>query len=657
MLTIDIDTGGTMTDALVTDGVTRHCIKVDTTPHDFTVSFENCLREAAKLYGEAELDVFLQRVRLICWSSTITTNVIAERRGAKVGLLVSAGHEQDLYGAGRSAVLDELVAAENVIGLPPAPAAKDILLAVKQLLESGVRRICVALAGAFPDNGPELDIKRVIEAQYPDHIIGAVPVLLGSEMAPIAHDQTRAHYSVMNAYTHSHLATSLFKAEDALREGQRWPGALLIGHTDGGFARIGKTKAVDTIESGPIFGTFGGAFVAREYGVANVVCFDVGGTTTKASIVRNGEPVFQRGGDLMEIPVRTSFAMLRSAAIGGGSIARVRNGRLTLGPESQGAAPGPASYGLGGREATLTDALLVLGYLEPHRFLGGRRELKLELARAAIERAVGKPLGLELEQAAAAIRDEAVTVMAELVAHTLDEARLSASEVALFAYGGNGPMFGTFVAERLGIRAAHVFDFGPVFGAFGSAVSDVVHVYERGVGLAFDPAHEAAIAGAASRLRRQAERDLEGEGFDPAQAEFRYELEFGHDESDVKGCRFLTSEGDFIRSAKGAVHAADIDVHAAPVLLVRLATRFGLGSKTMPKRTLGGAPAAATRRPMIFDGRGAQELPSYAWEALGAAQTVIGPAMINGDTLTCPVPAGWRLTIDANGHGALTPAA
>lgn len=658
MLTIDIDTGGTMTDALVSDGAARHCIKVDTTPHDYTVAFENCLREAARLYGDDSLESFLRKVGLIRWSSTITTNVIAERRGAKVGLLVTAGHEQDLYGEGRSAVLDELVPADNVIGLPDNPQPKEVLLAVKQLLESGVRRICVALRGAFPDNRAELRIKRIIEGQYPDHIIGSVPVLLGSEMAPIGHDQTRAHYSAMNAYTHSHLAASLFKAEDGLRDGHRWGGTLLVGHTSGGVARIGKTKAVDTIESGPVFGTFGGAFVAREYGLADVVCFDVGGTTTKASIVRNGEPLYQRGGDLMEIPVKTAFAMLRSAAIGGGSVARVRNKHLGIGPDSMGAAPGPACYALGGREATLTDAILILGYLDPARFLGGRRSLSVEHARAAVDRAVAKPLGVGVEQAAILIRDAAVAQMAELVANTLVEAGLRAQDTALFAFGGNGPMFGALVAEKLGIRRAYAFDFGPVFGAFGSAISDVAHLYERGVGLPWNPADLGAIRAAAAQLYAQAVRDLKGEGFDPAHAQFRYEFEFGA-AGRLAGCARLEFGGEpgagFEQAASAALAAAGVDPAAAPLELLRLSTRYEIGAKSLPRRSAAAAGAAPppVRRPMLFAGRAAEPLPSWEWEKLRVGDSVAGPAMINGATLTCPVPPGWTLRVDEYGNAAL----
>lgn len=656
MLTIDIDTGGTMTDALVTDGATRHSIKVDTTPHDFTVSFQNCLKEAARLYGIETLEAFLPKVSFIRWSSTITTNVLAERRGAKVGLLVTQGHEEDLYGQGRSAIIDELVAADAVIGLPSQPEPKDILLGVKSLLESGVRRICVALSGAFPDNRGEIAIKQVIEGQYPDHIIGSVPVLLGSEMAQIGHDQTRAHYSAMNAYTHTRLATSLFKAEDVLRDEFAWRGTLLIGQTSGGVARIGKTKAVDTIESGPVFGTFGGAFVAREYGLADVVCFDVGGTTTKCSIVRKGEPVYQRGGNLMEIPVRTSFAMLRSAAIGGGSIARVKGGGLRLGPDSQGAAPGPACYALGGREATLTDAVLLLGYLDPNRFLGGRRRLSADHARKVIEKNVAKPLGLSVEQAALLIRDEAVTLMAELIANTLGEAGLEPPGTALFAFGGNGPMFGALVAERLGIPGAYAFDFGPVFGAFGSSVSDVAHVYERGVGLSWTASHQGAATQTAERLYRQAVRDLEGEGFEPDKATYRYELEFGRDAELAGSCRFELAGAPrpgFVAAATAAIEAAGLSKTAEPLLLMRLTARFEVGANQLQKRRDRREHAEPTTRPMQFNGRGAEPLPAHVWEQLNVGDRIAGPAVINGATMTCPVPPGWSLTVDAYGNAAL----
>lgn len=654
MFTMDIDTGGTMTDALVSDGASRHAFKVDTTPHDYTVSFLACLQEASRALDYPSVEAFLRRVRLIRWSTTITTNVLGERRGSKVGLLVSKGQEESLYGNGRSPVLGELVADEAVIGLPGNPSSADVLGGVKQLLETGVRRICVCLENAFPDNGAERAIKAMIEDQYPDHIIGAVPVLLGSEMAPLRHDQTRAHYSVMNAYTHTQLANSLFKAEDLLRDEHGWNGALLIGHTSGGVARIGKTKAVDTIESGPVFGTFGGAYMAGVYGFRSAVCFDVGGTTTKASIVRDGAPVLQRGGELMEVPVQASFAMLRSAVVGGGSIARVHGAAVTLGPESMGAAPGPACYGLGGDEATLTDALLVLGYLDPDNFLGGRRALQVKLARAAIEKNVAGPLGVSVDVAALSIRDEAVAMMSELIGNVLKEGAVRAGDTPLFAYGGNGPMFAAFVADRLEMPSAVAFHLGPVFSTFGSAISDVVHGYERGVEMQWDGHVAAALAPIVAAMRSQAERDLRGEGFDPERAKFTWEADFGTSEDEVATVRMESVAADgaaVLRELAGAVaRAGKID---EPMLALRLSTRFVVGAHGAVKRTDRVAPVAPKQREARFTAGARQSVNVHRWESMNVGDVVDGPAVVNGATLTCPVPPGWRLVVDEYGNAQM----
>lgn len=655
MLTVDIDTGGTMTDALVSDGAVRLAFKVDTTPHDYTVSFLACLQEAAKAMSYASVADFLRRVDLIRWSSTITTNVLGERRGSKVGLLVSQGQEAKLYGETRSPIIGELVADGAVIGLPAQPTPADVLAGVKQLLENGVRRICVCLADAFPDNAAERDIKQMIEEQYPDHIIGAVPVLLGSEMVPLRHDQTRAHYSVMNAYTHTQLANSLFKAEDLLRDDHGWNGPLLIGHTSGGVARIGKTKAVDTIESGPVFGTFGGAYMAGLYGFDNVVCFDVGGTTTKASIVRGGEPVYQRGGELMEVPVRSSFAMLRSAVVGGGSVARLKDGAVSLGPESMGAAPGPACYGLGGTQPTLTDALHVLGYLDGDNFLGGRRRLQLERASQAIERHIAQPMGVSVEAAALAIRDEAVAMMAELIESTLAEAGLSAARTPLFAFGGNGPMFAAFVAQRLDMPSAHIFDLGPVFSTFGSAISDVVHCYEQGVSLTWDGAAQQPLTPVVADMRRQAERDLLGEGFDPAQASQVWEADLGLAADEVATVRVETTA-----TAPAEVFAAlDEAVRAAghggrPALGLRLSTRYVVGAHGATPRERQTQEQTPGRREARFVSGQRESVAVYRWEDMNAGDVVQGPAVINGATMTCPVPSGWRLSVDQYGNAGLT---
>ncbi|CAG4883888.1 Acetophenone carboxylase alpha subunit [Georgfuchsia toluolica] len=652
MLTVDIDTGGTMTDALISDGERRYSFKVDTTPHDYTVSFLACLTEAAKTLQFSDVASFLSDVALIRWTSTITTNVLAERHGSKVGLLVSKGHEKNLYGNSRSPVIDEIIGGSSVIGLPENPAPGDILSGVKELLEGGVRRICVCLKDSFPDGRAEEFIKGVIEEQYPDHIIGAVPVLLGSEMARLRHDQTRVHYSLMNAYTHTQLANSLFKAEDLLRDDYRWNGPLLIGHTNGGVARISKTKAVDTIESGPVFGTFGGAYMARTYGLKNVMCFDVGGTTTKCSIIRDGQPVFQRGGELMEVPVQSSFAMLRSAVVGGGTIARIKDNLIVLGPDSMGAAPGPACYGLGGTEATLTDALLVLGYLDAANFLGGRRHLQVNLARAAIEKSIAKPLSVSAELAALMIRDEALAIMGELLRATLDEANLAPEDTVLFAFGGNGPMFAALLAENLAMPMAYIFDLGPVFSAFGSAISDVVHVYEHGTSENWDAT---AYNETLLDLQTRGIRDLQGEGFEASDAKFSWELEFAKSADEVAVVHAVVSTenpASLAAELNKAVKAAGAAAQK-PLVLIRLTTTLSVGSHGLTKRKRKATAQAHGSRAMRFDAAHEKVNPVCRWENMNVGDTIAGPAMINGDTLTCPVPPNWALQVDAYGNAEL----
>jgi N-methylhydantoinase A/oxoprolinase/acetone carboxylase beta subunit len=466
-------------------------------------------------------------------------------------------------------------------------------------------------------------------------------------MAQVDDGQTRTHYALINAYVHGQLANALFTAEDLLRYEQGWTGALLVGHTNGGVARVGKTKAVDTIESGPVFGTHAAAWYARRYGLDRVVCLDVGGTTAKASVVEAGQPRYTRDGSLFGIPVRVPLALLRSAPLGGGSIVRLDGrGGVSLGPESMGAAPGPACYGLGGDHATLTDAFVVLGYLDPASFLGGRRRLDVEAARTALERRVAGPLGVSVEDAARRIADAAVGTVAELVGSTMARAGIDPGQAVLFAYGGNGGLFAAPVAERLSIPAARVFGLGPVLSAFGSAVSDVVHVYERSLGVPAGAGRDAVTA-AADDMTGAGRRDLAGEGFDPDEADTEVEL-------DVR-------DGGIYRTVQGsdAAQALDRLDGTAHVDVVRVRVRRHLASCEPPPRA--GAPAGrdhaepAQRTLLLADG-GAARVPVYDWAGLVPGRHVDGPALAAGGSMTCLIPPGWVLDVDDLGDATMRPA-
>jgi len=630
LLNIDIDTGGTMTDGLVSGDEQVISLKVETTPHDVTIAFVDILEAAKDALGLADLRTLLEQVEVIRWSSTITSNVLAQRVGPQIGLLVSAGHEADLYDEHAAVtVLGSLVSAEDITGIAADADEATVRQAIKALLDKGIRRINVSLAGAFPDGSAEERIIDMLGSDYPDHFLGSIPALAGSEVVLRPDDSTRTIASLINAYVHPALATTLYRAEEICREQHGWQGNVLIGHINGGVARIGKTKAFDTIESGPLFGTYACAAAAAEAGDAKVIAIDVGGTTTKASAVEDGKVVLKTSGELFDIPIKIDMPLLRSIALGGGSVARVADGVVTLGPDSMGAAPGPACYGLGGRNASITDAFVVAGFVSPTAFLGGRRTLDVDRARKALDKHVGGPLGLDSEAAARAVVEAAWDAVGQLARDAIEEAGWNPSECTVYAYGGNGPLFVTAVAERLGAATARFFRYGNVYSAYGSAISDVVHVYESAI-VAGTPLEQVA-----DRLGSEARRDLRGEGFDPTYASLDWEV------------RSQTGSVSDVREEPAGLVAT---LEGDPTLL-RLTARYPLPRLHQPDVVRAGLASPVGSRPSSYGSDG--QLPTY--EAAGLVDSELaGPLLVDGGSYTWLVTEGWSLTTDARGDATLT---
>ena len=642
-----------MTDAVLTGAGAAFQIKVESTPHDLTLSLMQVIERAAALTHAAGAAEFLGDVAFIRWSSTVTSNALAERKGPPLGLMVSAGHATHLYGPGPSPAIGTIIDPDQIIAVDGAPLDPTAIMdKVRRLLEKGVRRICVSLDGAFRDSEVELGIKRIINHQYPGHLLGSVPVLLGTEMLEWPDDMTRTHYALINAYTHPALAKSLFRAEDRLREEFGWSRPFLVGHTNGGVARIGKTKAVDTIESGPVFGTFGAAFMGTRTGVDNLLCLDIGGTTTKASAVRNGQPVRQTDGDLFGIGIRMPMQLLRSIAVGGGSYVTLnRGGAVDVGPGSAGASPGPACYGLGNHNPTLTDALLALGYLNPPDFLDGRRTLDVPAAKAALNREIAEPASISVAEAALAARDLAAARIAGLLKATADGAGLPAPDTTLAVYGGNGPLLGPFVADNLGITRLYVpLRFGPVFGAFGTATCDVRHVYHRSAANLSGPEGIAAMLAAARR-------ELLSEGFDHEQAEYHFEIHGPGAEAQQAGPSWTVRSDADITAVSDAL-AGGVDGSAAPDQRI-LELRVTLPLPPLELNAIGSAEAAPAPSGgalnLVFsadpEGR-PQTLPGTLCDpaALGPGQTIPGPALISGGTTSCIIPPHWSGRVDSFGN-------
>jgi len=418
---------------------------------------------------------------------------------------VSEGTGEELYGASTSAAVGRVIAAKNIVALRDGASDTETLTAIRALLEDGVRRIAVSMGGGFEDDSAEQAVRRIVDENFPDHYLGAVPLVLGSEICRHPDDQTRTHIALVNAYVHTPLAVALFKAEDQLLEQHNYRRPVYIAHVNGGVARVAKTKAVDTAESSPYFGLNACAWWARQYGHAKVLALDVGGTTAKLGVIVDGKPLTIAHGDLLGVPLKTPWTLLRSAAIGGGSIVRVVDDEITIGPESQGAFPGPACYDLGGREATLTDAFLAAGMLNPDRFLGGRRALRTDLAQEALA-------GIEPER----VIDAAADMVTAVACETLKLAE--PGDYELYCFGGNGANLAARVAQRLGLDRAYVFALGPVLSAFGSSVAEICHVYEEWPAPGADPDE------IVERGKAHVRRDLEGERMSVDDARFEVEI-------------------------------------------------------------------------------------------------------------------------------------
>jgi N-methylhydantoinase A len=676
---IGVDTGGTFTDAFVADDSGGHwTAKVPTTPHDLTVCFSDAIEASAEAVGLARHDL-LRRTAVIRFSSTIATNTALTRSGPKLGLLVTAADRHGMYGlAGTAAgaTLAQFIEPDMITGiaeeLSPAgevllsPSADEVVAAVRDLLERGARLLVVCLRHSAVNPVNEAAVARIIDASYPRHYLGAVPTLLSTDVSVVTDDADRLTAAVINGYLHRRLATSLYKAEDDLRaRGLARP--LLIVTADGSVARVAKTRALATYQSGPAAGVHGGALLARAYGLGAALTADVGGTSTDFGLVMAGRPVRRQRVDVAGLEVAQPSVELHSIALGGGSVVAVRDGAITIGPGSTGAAPGPACFGLGGTDATPTDAWLVLGYLDPANYLGGRRRLFPDLAAEALTRTVAAPLGLTAEEAALAVAETAAQAAADGVRQMLarpavrdvaggdvaggDVAGGAAAgrptgELALICYGGGGGCLLPAVAARAGLGPVFMPALGPVFSAFGVSTFDVEHSYQARMtaGQLSDGGLDALIAAA--------KRDARGEGFDPAEA--RMAVSVLRDDGTALAAGLETGQ---VAAAIGRIGlAADQPVLALlrASCVVRKPGLPGLSGRAES----GASPASAQtgQRSVLLPG-GRSEVPVYTRDRLEAGHAMGGPCLIESGGSTCLVPAGIQCRIDQFGTAVLVPSA
>jgi N-methylhydantoinase A len=407
---------------------------------------------------------------------------------------------------------------------------------------------------------------------------------------------------------------------------------------------VAKTRALDTYQSGPAAGVHGAALLARTYGLGSALTADVGGTSTDFGLVVAGQPVRRPRVDVGGLEIAQPSVELHSIALGGGSVVAVRDGAIAIGPDSAGAAPGPACFGLGGSDPTPTDAWLVLGYLDPANYLGGRRRLFPDLAAEALTRAVGDPLGLSAEQAALAVAQAAVQAAADGVAQMLARpavqaglGRGSTAGLALISYGGGGGCLLPAVATRAGLGSVYLPALSPVFSAFGVSTFDVQHAYEARM-----PAGQLS-AGGLDGLVAAARRDARGEGFDPDQAQLAVSVRSGDG----------TVLADGLEPARAAAAVQRIGLPPDHAILIRLRATCVVHKPGLPAEPEGSAAPQAGQRSVLLPG-GRRDVPVYARDRLRAGHALSGPCLIESSGSTYLIPAGMDGRIDHLGTAILT---
>ena len=297
-VTVDIDTGGTFTDGFFTSGDQMVKVKVDTTPHDFTECFMKCIGEGARRF-QMSLGKFLKETEIIRFSCTIGTNSLIQKKGPRIGLIVSKGFENSLYNEnGIPPALNFLVSKEMIRGItsgiegdgdgPSSIDEDELRQIVRDLLEKGARVLVVSLLGSGKNGLQETEVKQFVLAEYPRHYLGSVPILSASEMTNVPEEYFRTNTVLLNAYLHQEMVKVLYKAEENLRA-FHYNKPLMIAHANGGVARVAKTRAIDTHNSGPVSGLMGALFMSRLYNEGNVITFDIGGTSTDVGVIHAGE--------------------------------------------------------------------------------------------------------------------------------------------------------------------------------------------------------------------------------------------------------------------------------------------------------------------------------------------------------------------------------
>ncbi len=701
---LDVDIGGTFTDAFVVLGGRQATGKSPTTHADLSDGMIAAIGQAARRLGCDPADAFAA-VDAVKYSTTVGTNALIERTGPKVGLITTAGQEDTVHVARSRSWADGMplevqidrTRAQRPDDLVPRPlrvgvreridcfgqvlmplSTDDVLAAVDHLVRQGVRAIAVCLAWSFMNPTHEQQVAEIVRREYPDSVLGRCPVLLSSDVAPRLDEYRRSITTILSAFLAPDTEEHVIDLGDRLRAlGCRRP--LLVARNIGGVASPSRTTALHLLGSGPVAGLAGAATMARDYGLDRVITADMGGTSFDVGLVIDGQdrnyefdPVIDRW--RVHLPVIANY----SIGAGGGSIAHLTDtGELRVGPRSAGSMPGPACYSQGGTEPTVTDADVVLGFIDPDRFLGGAMPLSRRRAERALSRRIADPLGIDVTEAAVRVRRLIDGVMGQEIYRQTALEGHDPRDFTMFAFGGAGPVHAAAVAGYADVHTVATFPHGSEFNAYGVATMPVMQTYERTrMVQLFDGDDYTDSADAFNDVVRGlvalAERDMAEEGFGLDAVSLRLELDmnYGGQHHTVRldsprllleGADDVVAVCDAFNEVFAAAYGAG-SIHPYGGILVQLfrlvAGASGYRLEARPRTVVaasanGESPGHATRE-VCWPGAGAIDTPVYDRAGLPDGFSAEGPALMEDADTTVAVPPGWRYALDEQRTGWLT---
>lgn len=670
------DVGGTFTDLVLIDSKTKRTFidKVPSSRRGSATHISDGIRRIAAKAGikPSEIDLFVH-------GFTVATNAFLMRSGARTVLVVTEGF-RDVLEIGNQ-MRPDLYALRQSKPRPVVPRSRSVEVfermdsfgaRVRELTDEEIARVCGAVAALEPESvavclnfsfANDVHERRLADAL--SQSLDKVPVFASIDVNPQVEEYPRANTTAIAAYVGPVVHDYVSELENGLREdGINCP--LRLMRSDGGIAtpRAAEKNPAQTLLSGPAGGVIAGVELAASVGAPNAITFDMGGTSADFSAIIDGVPRLVQERNIDGQPLRLPTLDIETISSGGGSIAWVdRGGALKVGPESAGALPGPACYGNGGEAATMTDAAVVLGILDPDHYLGGEMSLDQDLARRAVKLTVAEPLGLSVEEAALGIVAVANASMTQAIRTLSVERGFDVRDFTLIAFGGAGPLYAPFMMDSLGMSQIVVPRHPGVFAAQGLLMSDIRHSTQRSFfrSVTDTPADEAAAL--FQQLRSFLEEQLAADGIEQGKrrfhcfADLRYEGQFHElltpiDNPESYG--WWDHEG--IRTRFVALHQktyghADPD---SPIEIVNLRMEgFGEIDKMGHDSDLGEVDQAQLssniRKVFLGNEQGFQDVPVHVRGILREGDILVGPALATQTDSTVLLLSGHTGKVGPNG--------